>query len=64
MSPLIRKVYEIGGCKVISLPKTWIEFFEKKHGVSVTKVAVEVDHVLKVIPIIEKEQEKGCEQHG
>jgi len=54
--PLIRKVLPIGGSKGITLPKSWIEWIERETGKTVVEVAVEVDRVITISPII---PEKG-----
>ena len=42
--------------KAICLPKSWIELIERENGCKITEVAIEVDGVLKVSPIVRKEQ--------
>ncbi|MEM3760226.1 MAG: hypothetical protein QXZ02_03830 [Candidatus Bathyarchaeia archaeon] len=60
MSPIIRKVYEISGSKVIALPKSWIQWLEKEHGCEIKEVAVEVDKVLVIEPVLSKENKRGA----
>ncbi|MBS7616424.1 hypothetical protein KEJ45_04425 [Candidatus Bathyarchaeota archaeon] len=59
MSPLIRKVYEIKGSKIIALPKSWIEWFERENQCKIKEVAVEVGEVLTIQPILPLKAEKA-----
>jgi antitoxin component of MazEF toxin-antitoxin module len=54
LSPLIRKLFKIGYSKAITIPKSWIKFIEKEHGVHITEVAIEVDQVLTIAPILSR----------
>ncbi len=56
--PIIRKIFEIGNSKAICIPKDWIEFYEKETGTHIEAVAIEVNRILKVKPIIEKPKQK------
>jgi len=52
--PITRKIINIGNSsRGICLPKSWIEFIEKKAGQRVLEVAIEVDGDLKISPILE-----------
>jgi len=53
--PLIRKLVKLGNSQAITLPASWLKYLEKQTGQKIKSVAVEVDGVLKVAPIIEKE---------
>ena len=55
--PIIRKVIRVGGSKAVSIPKSWLEFLEKEHGVEIREVAVEVDRVLTIEPIVPEKRE-------
>ena len=54
--PLVRKVFEIGNSKAITLPKSWFAFHEKETGQKIAEVAIEVDGILRVEPILEKKK--------
>jgi len=56
--PIVRKVIEVGHSKAVCLPKGWLEYLEKHHGRAITEVAIEVDCVLKIAPILPKEKER------
>jgi hypothetical protein len=51
---------QIGSSKAISLPARWLDWFKRKYGTEPVEVAVEVDEVLIIHPILpEKERENG-----
>ncbi len=54
--PLVRKVLPIGGSRCVTLPKSWLEYYEKEMGQKVTELAIEVDKVLVISPIFEKKE--------
>jgi len=54
--PIIRKIIKIGDSKAITLPKSWLKFFEKKIGFPIEAVAIEVDNQLTVVPYIPKKK--------
>jgi len=50
--PIIRKVTVVGASKGITLPKSWIEWVEKETGQKLTKVLLEIDRTITIIPYI------------
>ena len=54
--PIIRKVIHIGGSHGITSPKDWLNWIERETGKKVLEVAIEVNGVLKITPIIAKEK--------
>jgi antitoxin component of MazEF toxin-antitoxin module len=54
--PIIRKVIKVGDSLGITLPRSWIAFFENETGTKITQVAIEVDRVLTVSPILPKKE--------
>jgi|GEM_PF-4956662 hypothetical protein len=60
--PIVKKIVEIGGSKAVFLPKSWLEFWEQKHGCKIEKIAMEVNTVLKIYPITPKPKPKGGEK--
>lgn len=52
--PIIRKIIELGNSKVISLPKSWLEFYEKDVGKHIKHVIMEVNKELKILPYVPK----------
>jgi len=55
--PIIRKVIEIGNSKAVCIPKSWFEYYEKEMGEQIKEVAIEVDRVLRITPILKKKYE-------
>jgi antitoxin component of MazEF toxin-antitoxin module len=56
--PIIRKVIEIGNSKAICIPKSWFTYYENETGQPIENVAIEVNRVLKITPMIFKEPQK------
>ena len=54
--PIIRKVIQVGTSKAVSLPKSWLDWLKREYGVEITEVAVEVNHVLTIQPILPKKK--------
>jgi hypothetical protein len=54
MCPLLRKIYRNGDSEGITLPKGWLDCIEKETGQRPTEVAIEVNGILKVAPVLEK----------
>jgi len=54
--PIVRKVIDLRTSRAITLPKSWLEFLEKEHGVEIKEVAIEVDRVLTIEPILPKKK--------
>jgi hypothetical protein len=54
--PIIRKVIGVGASKAVSLPKSWIEFWERESGQKISEVTMEVDRVLTISPLFEKKK--------
>ena len=53
--PLIRKIIDAGKTsKAVIIPKSWLEYYEKQEGQSIESVAIEVNRVLKISPILQK----------
>ncbi len=57
--PIIRKIIPIGKTsKGITLPKSWLDYFEKEIGRPIYFVAIEVDRELKIVPYTSEKEEK------
>ena len=41
--PLVRKLTTVGAARGITLPKSWIDYYEKKLGRKITEVYMETD---------------------
>ena len=59
--PITRKIIAVGKTsRAVIIPKSWLEFFEKEAGQPIENVAIEVNRVLKISPILpSKEPEKS-----
>jgi hypothetical protein len=64
--PIVRKVIEVGKTsRGIILPKGWLEYFEEsQEGQPIETVAIEVDSVLKISPILTKKAKEPRRQMG
>jgi antitoxin component of MazEF toxin-antitoxin module len=52
--PITRKIIRVGTTsRGICLPKSWLDFIEKKTGKQVQEVAIEVNENLLISPILE-----------
>lgn len=54
--PIIRKILNVGDSRAITIPKTWLDYIEKEHGIKIKEVAIEVDRVLTIQPILPKKE--------
>jgi antitoxin component of MazEF toxin-antitoxin module len=54
--PIIRKIIGVGASKAVSIPKSWLEYWERESGQKITEVAVEIDKVLTISPIFPKKE--------
>lgn len=62
--PIIRKIIEVGKTsRGIILPKSWLEYFEERQGQAIEAVAIEVNSVLRVSPVLSKKERAKHEQH-
>jgi len=51
--PMIRKIIQVGTSKGVILPKSWLDFLEKKHG-KIDAVSMEVNGQLIIKPILDE----------
>lgn len=47
--PVVRKVYNSGACKLLRLPKGWIEYIRRVCGCDVREVYIDICNVKLVI---------------
>jgi len=59
--PIIRKVVKVGDSRGMTIPKSWLDFLEKENGQEILEVAIEVDKVLTVSPILTKKEASNHE---
>lgn len=49
--PIVRKIIDAGKTsKAVILPKSWLEYYQKELGKEITKVAIEVNKQLTIVP--------------
>ena len=53
--PIIRKIIQVGSSKAVSIPISWLKFYEEQNGCEIKKVAMEVNDVLTIRPILPKD---------
>jgi antitoxin component of MazEF toxin-antitoxin module len=58
--PIVRKIIDVGTSKAVTLPKGWLEYLQKQTGVEITQVAIEVNRVLKIEPILPQKTQGGA----
>jgi len=56
--PIIRKIVQVGTSRAVIIPKSWLQFYEKQTGQPVTEVAVEVNKILKIKPILNNKKRR------
>jgi hypothetical protein len=49
--PLIQKIIQVGDSKAITIPKSWLEFYERQTGESIKEVSVEITDRLVIFPM-------------
>ena len=54
--PIIRKIIKAGDSRAMTLPSTWLSFFEEQNGQRITRVSVEVNGALVVKPILREKE--------
>jgi len=50
--PIIRKVIKVGNSKAVCIPKSWFEYYERETGEKIEEVAIEVNRILKIMPLL------------
>jgi antitoxin component of MazEF toxin-antitoxin module len=53
--PLIQKVIQIGDSRAITIPKSWLTYYERQSGNIIKEVSVEVNGKLIIRPIFKGE---------
>jgi antitoxin component of MazEF toxin-antitoxin module len=48
--PLIQKVIQVGDSKAVTIPKSWLEYYERQTGQSVREVSVEITDKIVIAP--------------
>jgi hypothetical protein len=61
--PLVRKIIEAGKTsRAVIIPKSWLEFYEKQQRSPIEFVAIEVNRVLKIEPILSRKNENQVKE--
>lgn len=55
--PLIQKVIQVGDSRAVTIPKSWLAYYERQSGQTIKEVSVEVNGKLIIKPILPKEKE-------
>jgi hypothetical protein len=56
--PIVRKIIQVGKTsKAVIIPKSWLEYYEEQQGKPIETVAIEVNRVLKIEPILSKKKD-------
>ena len=50
--PILKKIIQVGNAKAVTLPSQWLDWLERETGSEPKEVLMEVDEVLKIIPIV------------
>jgi len=56
--PIIRKIIQVGTSRAISIPKSWLDYYERETGVEIKEVAMEVNKILTITPILKNKKER------
>jgi antitoxin component of MazEF toxin-antitoxin module len=51
--PLIQKVIQVGDSRAVTIPKSWLTYYERQSGQCIKEVSLEVNGTLIIRPIIE-----------
>ena len=51
--PIIQKVIKVGDSKGITLPKSWLEYYERQTGQVLSEVTVEINNKLIIRPLFQ-----------
>ena len=55
--PLVQKVIQVGDSRAVTIPKSWLAYYERKSGQTIREVAVEVNGKLTIRPILKEVNE-------
>jgi antitoxin component of MazEF toxin-antitoxin module len=54
--PLIQKIIQIGDSRAVTIPASWLAYYERQKGQTIKEVAVEVNGKLTIRPILKEAQ--------
>jgi len=55
--PLIQRVIQVGDSRAITIPKSWLVYYERQSGQRIREVVVEVNGKLTIRPILKRNEE-------
>jgi len=61
-TPLIQKLIQVGDSRAVTIPKSWLAYYERQSGQCIKEVSVEVDGKLIIRPIIERAKDRRITQ--
>ena len=60
--PLIRKIIAVGKTsKAVIIPKSWLEYIENLEGHKIRNVAIEVNQILKIRPVLHMDKSEKAQ---
>jgi hypothetical protein len=59
--PLIQKLIQVGDSRAVTLPKTWLNYYERKTGRRIKEVTLEVNGKITIQPL---SSEFGEDEHS
>ena len=62
--PLIQKVIQVGDSRAVTIPKSWLTYYERQSGQCIKEVSLEVNGTLVIRPIIERNRSPPEEGKG
>jgi antitoxin component of MazEF toxin-antitoxin module len=62
MMPLIQKIIQVGDSRAVTIPKSWLIFYERQYGQNIKEVSVEVNGKLTIRPIFLSKKTEITEQ--
>ena len=57
--PILKKIIQVGNAKAVTLPSQWLDWLERETGSEPKEVLMEVNEVLKIIPIVKGKEAQG-----
>jgi len=54
--PLVQKIIQVGDSRAVTIPKSWLAYYERESGHTIKEVAVEVDGKLTIRPILRRDE--------
>jgi antitoxin component of MazEF toxin-antitoxin module len=52
--PLIQRIIQVGDSRAVTIPKTWLVYYERESGQRIEEVAVEVNGKITISPILKE----------